>query len=113
MTTLPGAGDISEGQDVTLLCSVQRGSLPVSYTWYHTETKGALAFQTSNNLEGSHTIDDVRAEQQGGYYCVSSNPANETKQSLTVTIVGVFELEIVEMLAEIMVKGVIHVCLSL
>ncbi|KAI4822844.1 hypothetical protein KUCAC02_008369 [Chaenocephalus aceratus] len=86
MTTLPGAGDISEGQDVTLLCSVQRGSLPVSYTWYHTETKGALAFQTSNNLEGSHTIDDVRAEQQGGYYCVSSNPANETKQSLTVTI---------------------------
>ncbi|KAK5885214.1 hypothetical protein CesoFtcFv8_018947 [Champsocephalus esox] len=86
MTTLPGAGDISEGQDVTLLCSVQRGSLPVSYTWYHTETKGALASQTSNNLEGSHTIDDVRAEQQGGYYCMSSNPANETKQSLTVTI---------------------------
>ncbi|KAK1876990.1 Platelet endothelial cell adhesion molecule [Dissostichus eleginoides] len=86
LTTLPGAGDISEGQDVTLLCSVQRGSLPVSYTWYHNETEGALASQTSNNLEGSHTIGNVRTEQRGGYYCVSSNPAKESKQSLTVTI---------------------------
>lgn len=87
---LPSMGDVSEGQDVTLVCSVQRGTLPISFTWYHAETDGTLDSQTSEKLEGSYKITNVRGEHQGKYYCVSTNPANETKQSQTVTIGGVF-----------------------
>lgn len=90
---LPSMGDVSEGQDVTLVCSVQRGTLPISFTWYHTETDGTLFSQTSEKLEGSHKITNVRGEHQGRYYCESTNPANETKQSLTVSIGGVFYLQ--------------------
>ncbi|XP_029294159.1 platelet endothelial cell adhesion molecule isoform X2 [Cottoperca gobio] len=86
LTMLPGAGGISEGQDVTLVCSVQRGTLPISFTWYHTDTEAALAFQTANELEGSYSIRNVRGEHRGGYYCVSTNLVNETKQSHTVMI---------------------------
>lgn len=86
----PSAEDISEGQDVTLVCSVQRGTLPITFTWYHTGTVGALAFQTVKKLEGSHSINNVRGQHRGGYYCVSVNSANESKKSDTVTIGGVF-----------------------
>ncbi|XP_070838112.1 platelet endothelial cell adhesion molecule [Chaetodon trifascialis] len=79
-------GDVSEGQDVTLVCSVQRGTLPISFTWYHTQTGEALTSQTSRKLEASHRINNVRGEHQGKYYCVCTNAANETQQSHTITI---------------------------
>ncbi|XP_068584104.1 platelet endothelial cell adhesion molecule isoform X2 [Cebidichthys violaceus] len=82
----PGAGDVSEGQDMTLVCSVQRGTLPISFSWFHAETEGALFSQTSKKREESYSISNVRGEQRGKYYCVGNNPANETKQSLTVMI---------------------------
>lgn len=90
LTRLHGMGDVSEGQDLTLVCSVQRGTLPITFTWYRTETEGALATQTSMILEGSYNISIVRREHRGGYYCLSTNQANETKQSHTVMIGGVF-----------------------
>lgn len=86
-------GDVSEGQDVTLVCSVQRGTLPISFTWYHTQTEDALHSQTSKKLEGSYRIKDVRGEHQGKYYCVCTNPANETQQSYPMAITGVFCLQ--------------------
>ncbi|XP_041812676.1 platelet endothelial cell adhesion molecule isoform X2 [Chelmon rostratus] len=82
----PSMGDVSEGQDVTLVCSVQRGTLPISFTWYHTQTEDALHSQTSKKLEGSYRIKDVRGEHQGKYYCVCTNPANETQQSYPMAI---------------------------
>ncbi|TDH02724.1 hypothetical protein EPR50_G00155680 [Perca flavescens] len=86
LTMLHGTGDVSEGQDLTLVCSVQRGTPPITFTWYHTETEGALATQTSMKLEGSYNISNVRREHRGDYYCLSTNQANETKQSHTFMI---------------------------
>ncbi|XP_026181684.1 platelet endothelial cell adhesion molecule isoform X2 [Mastacembelus armatus] len=86
LTILPSMSDISEGQKMTLVCSVERGTLPISFTWFHTETKAALSSQTSKKLEDSYSVDDVTEDNKGGYYCESTNPANETKQSLTVVI---------------------------
>uniref|UniRef100_A0A8C2Z0B1 Platelet endothelial cell adhesion molecule n=1 Tax=Cyclopterus lumpus TaxID=8103 RepID=A0A8C2Z0B1_CYCLU len=86
LMVLPGAGDVSEGQDVTLVCSVVRGTPPISFSWFHTETEGALFSQTSEKLKGSYSISNVRGEQRGQYYCVGNNPANATKQSLIITI---------------------------
>lgn len=83
-------GDVSEGQEVTLVCSVEEGTLPVKFTWFHTKKEGYLASKTSMELEESHKIANVRKEHQGGYYCVSTNQANEAKQSLTITIRGGF-----------------------
>ncbi|XP_068193167.1 platelet endothelial cell adhesion molecule isoform X2 [Antennarius striatus] len=88
LRVLPNMGDVSEGQDVTLMCSVQRGTPPISFSWYRTNKKDALASQTSMNLEGSHSISSIAGEQQGEYYCMSTNPADEAKQSYIV-IIGV------------------------
>lgn len=82
-------GDVAEGQEMTLVCSVQGGSLPVSFAWYHAKKEPVyITSVTVNKLEAAHKIANVRSDQQGGYYCVSSNAANETRQSPTVTIAG-------------------------
>ncbi|XP_033501827.1 platelet endothelial cell adhesion molecule isoform X1 [Epinephelus lanceolatus] len=86
LTVLPSMGVVSEGQDVALVCSVDRGSPPISFMWYLTETKSALAFQNSKEQAASFYINNVRREHQGGYYCMSTNAANETQQSPTVMI---------------------------
>ncbi|CAJ1076407.1 platelet endothelial cell adhesion molecule [Xyrichtys novacula] len=80
--------DVSEGQDLTLSCSVRRGSLPITFTWYHTKKDNPLDSQTFNKLEGSHRIIKVKGQDQGGYYCESTNSAEETKKS-KIVMVGV------------------------
>ncbi|XP_035801871.2 platelet endothelial cell adhesion molecule [Amphiprion ocellaris] len=86
LTILPSVADVSEGHDMTLVCSVQSGSPPINFTWYHTETAGALESQMSDKREGSHSVKNVKGEDGGAYYCVSTNAANETKQSRKVMI---------------------------
>lgn len=85
---LPNMGDVTEGQDVTLVCSVDRGTLPIDFSWHHTKEEGALTSQNSDQLEASFKIPNVQAKHQGAYYCMSTNPAREIKQSQRVTIRG-------------------------
>ncbi|KAM9346028.1 platelet endothelial cell adhesion molecule [Symphorus nematophorus] len=86
LSVFPGMGDISEGQDMTLVCSVQRGTPPITFTWYRTDREDSVITQDSKKLEGSYKIHNVRGEHRGDYYCVSTNSANETKQSHPITI---------------------------
>ncbi|XP_036946015.1 platelet endothelial cell adhesion molecule isoform X2 [Acanthopagrus latus] len=88
LSILPSMGDVSEGQDMTLVCSVRRGTLPIIFTWYHhTEKEEAIhTFKTFEKMESSFKISNVRGNHQGNYYCVCTNPANETEKSATVTI---------------------------
>lgn len=88
LRSLPNMGDVTEGQDVTLVCSVQRGTVPITFTWHHTKKEGPLDSQNSDKLEASYKMTKVRKEQKGAYYCVSTNSANEIKQSQRVTIRG-------------------------
>ncbi|XP_071750457.2 platelet endothelial cell adhesion molecule isoform X1 [Centroberyx gerrardi] len=87
LTMYPNMGDVSEGQDLTLVCTVQRGTPPINFTWYRTGTDkdGALASQIPPGLKGSHIIKGVSREDGGKYYCLSSNQANEIK-SFPVTV---------------------------
>lgn len=88
LTIVPNMGDVSEGQDVTLLCAVQRGTLPIFFTWYHTEKDGVLISQLSQKLKASHIIRNVRGDNKGGYFCTGTNSANETKKSRIIMIGG-------------------------
>lgn len=86
LTVHPSLSDVSEGQNVTLVCSVKKGSPPINFTWYHIESEGVLDSQISNKLEGSYSIPSVTGENGGGYYCTSTNLASETEQSHIVMI---------------------------
>ncbi|KAG7281154.1 hypothetical protein CRUP_032857, partial [Coryphaenoides rupestris] len=76
LTLFPDAAHVSEGQDLTLLCVVLRGTLPVTFTWYSAERpQSPLAFQTRPGTKGSYTISGVGRAHSGGYYCEGSNAA--------------------------------------
>ncbi|XP_010872336.2 platelet endothelial cell adhesion molecule [Esox lucius] len=70
---------VAEGQDLTLTCTVQRGTPPITYTWYHS----ALPMHsiTINVMQGSYIIRSVGQEHGGEYYCITSNPSNDTERS--------------------------------
>lgn len=105
-------GDISEGQDLTLICTVDRGTPPINFTWYHTDTKGALFSQTGKRTKGSYSINNVEGEHGGGYYCESTNQADEAKQSHTVVIRGgLYSLLTVETMV-VRVCSLLSVCLA-
>lgn len=82
----PEPGKASEGQDMTLTCSVQRGTPPITFTWFHTGKGKHLDFQTTNQLSGSITVQGLRQDHGGGYYCASVNPSNDTEWSATITV---------------------------
>ncbi|XP_073351050.1 platelet endothelial cell adhesion molecule [Pagrus major] len=87
LSVRPSMGDVSEGQDVILVCSVRSGTPPLTFTWYHTEKEESfLTFKTFEKLESTYNISNVRGNHQGQYHCVCTNPAKETKESATVTI---------------------------
>ncbi|XP_028311509.1 platelet endothelial cell adhesion molecule [Gouania willdenowi] len=86
LSIYPNVGYVSEGENMTLVCSVQRGSPPINFTWYHTEKRNALHSQTYNKLQASFNIPNVKGEHGGHYYCVSTNQAKETKQSHSIMI---------------------------
>ncbi|XP_020778311.2 LOW QUALITY PROTEIN: platelet endothelial cell adhesion molecule [Boleophthalmus pectinirostris] len=86
LTSVPDMGDITERHDVTLYCSVLRGSPPVTFTWYRAESRTLLVSETSTKLKASHVIRLVGTDHNGGYYCTATNSANATKNSDVLTI---------------------------
>ena len=88
LTLSPALGQAAEGDHLTLTCSVQRGTPPITFTWFHTTSTKPLDFKTTNELSGSHGITDLGQKHAGGYYCVSSNPSNHSQQSAVVTMGG-------------------------
>ena len=92
LTLVPNGASVSEGQDLTLNCSVQRGTLPVTFTWFSSGRTDPLAFQTLQGNAGTYTIAAVARGHSGGYYCEGSNPALEVKRSFTVVVGSEFSV---------------------
>lgn len=85
---LPIGGDVAEGQSVILVCSVEKGTLPINVTLYQQDTGRKLHSKTVWKLQETYRISNVRGQDRGGYYCVFNNPANKAEQSPTFTITG-------------------------
>ncbi|KAK6311919.1 hypothetical protein J4Q44_G00175830 [Coregonus suidteri] len=86
LTVTPNMGNVAEGEDLTLTCTVQRGTPPITYTWYHTTSALPLLSKTTNDMRGSHSVQGVSREHGGRYYCVTNNPSNDSKSSAMVTV---------------------------
>lgn len=78
LTVFPST-DVTEGQIIKLVCSVQTGSHPINFTWYHQESP--LISLSTHKLKESHSISSANRKHVGNYYCTSTNAANELKRS--------------------------------
>uniref|UniRef100_A0A8C7MBB9 Platelet endothelial cell adhesion molecule n=1 Tax=Oncorhynchus kisutch TaxID=8019 RepID=A0A8C7MBB9_ONCKI len=86
LTLTPKMGDVAEGEDLTLTCTVQRGTPPITYTWYHTKGALPLVSKTTNDMRLSHLVQGVSREHGGRYYCITNNPSKDSQRSAMVTV---------------------------
>ncbi|XP_005164330.2 platelet endothelial cell adhesion molecule isoform X1 [Danio rerio] len=77
----PQETTVTEGSDLVLICSVQEGSYPITFTWYHDKLLLLYSRQEVQSSKGSHVVKMITRDQRGDYHCEASNQALETKQS--------------------------------
>ncbi|XP_029110215.1 platelet endothelial cell adhesion molecule isoform X1 [Scleropages formosus] len=74
--------DLEEGNDLKLKCSVEKGSLPITFTWYRDRV--VLWTLHTKHREEVYTAKDIT--KASTYYCEAVNSANETMQSNPQTV---------------------------
>ncbi|XP_051572371.1 platelet endothelial cell adhesion molecule isoform X2 [Myxocyprinus asiaticus] len=82
----PKGFTVTEGSDLVLICSVQQGTDPITFTWYHYGDVIPFSTQEVRHSQGTHVVKAIKRDQRGSYYCEASNHAIDTRRSLPVTI---------------------------
>ncbi|XP_060757464.1 platelet endothelial cell adhesion molecule isoform X3 [Neoarius graeffei] len=77
---------VTEGVTLILNCSVQQGTVPITFTWYRKGVVNPLNSTQISKTQGSHIIKPITHADEGIYFCQASNDANETKKSHSITI---------------------------
>ncbi|XP_058627861.1 platelet endothelial cell adhesion molecule isoform X2 [Onychostoma macrolepis] len=77
---------VTEGSDLILICRIQQGTYPITFTWYHNRVMLLSSIQEVRSLEGRHVVKAIERDQRGDYYCEASNYASETKKSYPARI---------------------------
>ncbi|CAJ1053095.1 platelet endothelial cell adhesion molecule isoform X2 [Xyrichtys novacula] len=85
MTVIPNVAEISEGDDLILICRVD-GTPPVHFNWYRRGTEQPLFNRTSNMTHSNHQIPSLSKTDSGAYYCEAVNYANNVVRSQEVVI---------------------------
>lgn len=76
----------TENEPFTMYCSVQQGSVPISFSWHRTGRGTPLYSTRSDETKSLYTIKSMTREHKGSYYCEADNDAQETKKSRLVNI---------------------------
>uniref|UniRef100_W5KIY7 Platelet and endothelial cell adhesion molecule 1a n=1 Tax=Astyanax mexicanus TaxID=7994 RepID=W5KIY7_ASTMX len=84
----PRGQTFTEGTDVSLYCSVQQGTVPVTFFWYRVGSSRPLFTSRSSVTRGEHVIRSITRDHRGKYYCGAYNDAGQTQNSEPVTVGG-------------------------
>ncbi|KAK2889082.1 hypothetical protein Q8A67_014457 [Cirrhinus molitorella] len=84
LTVIPVPGNIEEGSVVTLICSIPKGSPPISFWFY--EGSGTAIYNTTVQANSSSYNLTVKRQHSGNYFCEANNQANVLIKSNIVTV---------------------------
>ncbi|XP_019677923.2 Fc receptor-like protein 3 isoform X3 [Felis catus] len=73
LETQPLVGQLIEGEDLVLICSVAAGTGTVTYSWHREGSERSLGRKTQNALSAELRIASVREQDAGRYYCAADN----------------------------------------
>ncbi|XP_011482365.1 platelet endothelial cell adhesion molecule isoform X1 [Oryzias latipes] len=85
LTVLPDLSDISEGDQLNLICAVN-GTPPVTFRWYREGDKHPLRITTSAETFKDYEVAVVSKQHSGLYYCEAENRASIMVRSNPVDI---------------------------
>ncbi|XP_068583098.1 LOW QUALITY PROTEIN: platelet endothelial cell adhesion molecule [Cebidichthys violaceus] len=85
LTVIPDPPEISEGDDLFLICGV-KGTPPITFKWYPRGEEQPLHTNTSNNNNTYYQVHALSKEHSGVYHCEAVNHANNVVSSNRVAI---------------------------
>lgn len=89
LTVLPVPENIEEGNDVTLICGIPKGSPPISFRFYESQSNHtAIHTTTVQSNSSSFVLSTVKRKNSGNYYCEAFNKANMSSRSDIVKVEG-------------------------
>ncbi|GIY51862.1 titin [Caerostris darwini] len=81
--------NLSLGDNIELLCTLKRGSLPLTFKWLHNEVDVTQKLKSKiavNKMSTHFSIGKIQATDIGNYTCVVSNRFGDDKGTLQVII---------------------------
>ncbi|XP_077055101.1 platelet endothelial cell adhesion molecule isoform X2 [Siphateles boraxobius] len=85
LTVLPVPENIEEGNDVTLICGITKGSPPISFRFYGSNHT-AIHTTTVQSNSSSFVLSTVKRKNSGNYYCEAFNTAGMSSRSDIVKV---------------------------
>ncbi|KAF7238243.1 Platelet endothelial cell adhesion molecule [Varanus komodoensis] len=80
-------GDVEDGQELTLLCTVGSGSFPINFSFFKENSAKSLYQITQSEKRGAIWYREGITKQDGGkYYCRADNQAKSPLLSKIVTV---------------------------
>lgn len=73
--------EVESGKEIVLQCSVNEGTVPITYKFYKDEEHKPFHQITSNDTSVIWYKEQASKEQEGRYHCVASNKASVTQSS--------------------------------
>ncbi|XP_068078052.1 platelet endothelial cell adhesion molecule isoform X4 [Danio rerio] len=84
-TVIPIPGNIEEGEDVTLICGIPKGSPPINFSFYG-NSHTPINTTTVQSNSSSFVLSAVSRQKSGNYYCEAFNLANKLSKSDIISI---------------------------
>ena len=83
---------VNASSDVTITCSLLKGSPSPELTWDISEIVSNLTVESSLSEEGRREetliLNDVQVEDSGEIYCLATNEAGRTRRPVTISVYG-------------------------
>ncbi|XP_062853212.1 platelet endothelial cell adhesion molecule [Trichomycterus rosablanca] len=77
LTIAPDPNDITENQNVFLICSIGKGTPPISFKWYHNGSSSPIHSATVMANTSSYMLRSVSSVDSGRYHCEALNSDQE------------------------------------
>ncbi|XP_062827204.1 platelet endothelial cell adhesion molecule isoform X2 [Anolis carolinensis] len=79
-------GDVEDGQDLTLFCSVHFGSFPISFSFLLENNTKPLYWVTRNKLTALWHRTGITSQDAGRYFCRADNQAQSPVESKRIVV---------------------------
>ncbi|XP_073516412.1 platelet endothelial cell adhesion molecule isoform X2 [Phyllobates terribilis] len=82
---IPSDGDVEEGSNLTLVCRVEVGTLPINFLFFRKKGSEILLQNVTEtqNQYSVHYLPNFSKQEDGAYYCAASNRAQKEVRSQT------------------------------
>ncbi|XP_056405784.1 platelet endothelial cell adhesion molecule-like isoform X3 [Hyla sarda] len=79
LTIIPDKGEVEEGAELSLICQVEDGTLPINYLFYRKKGEKMTLMNSTRakTLSAQYQVGKFSKEDDGTYYCMADNGANK------------------------------------